>query len=82
MYKSKVVTDVPQRFARESYKALGVECPSAIPISGGRLLLDRPMAGSVNPRPRKLSRRTGGKGTAQAAQEAEPAKADGADGST
>lgn len=77
VYKSKVVTDVPQRYARESYKALGVECPAAIPISGGRLLLDRPKAGSVNPRPRKVRRRTGNKGTAQTA---EPAKVDAPDG--
>ena len=69
VYKGRIVTDVPQRFARESYAALGVECPAAITISGGRLALERPKAGSVNPRPRKARTRTGGKGKA-----AEPAK--------
>lgn len=62
VYKSKVVTDVPQKFARESYEALGITCPAAIPISGGRLVLEHPRAGSVNPRPRQTRRRNGSKG--------------------
>jgi hypothetical protein len=74
VYKGRIVTDVAQRLARESYSALGVECPASVPISGGRLVLDRPKAGSVNPRPREARMRAG-KG--KAAELAKGAKAQG-----
>ena len=37
VYKSKIVTDVPQKVASDTYKALGIICPPSIAIANGKL---------------------------------------------
>jgi len=39
IYPNRLVTDVPQREANDTYKGLGIKCPDSMPIVGGRLLL-------------------------------------------
>ncbi len=53
IYPNRIVTDVPQKEANDTYKAFGMKCPDAIPIRDGVLAYVPPAAGSIPPEQKK-----------------------------
>ena len=52
IYQNRIVTDMPQKEANDTYKAFKMTCPDSIPIINGRLEYIPPEAGSI-PKQRK-----------------------------
>ena len=55
IYANRIVTDVPQKEANDSYKALGIICPAEIPVRDGGIVYTPPESGSLPPE--KMKRR-------------------------
>ncbi len=43
-YRKRIVVDIPQKPARETYEALGIDCPGSIPLAGAGLRYAPPVA--------------------------------------
>ena len=43
-YRKRIVVDIPQKPARETYEALGIDCPGSIPLAGAGLRYAPPAA--------------------------------------
>lgn len=59
IYENRIVTDVPQQEANETYKTFGMKCPDSIPVIDGILSYSPPDAGSISAERKK--RKTTGK---------------------
>ena len=53
IYANRIVTDVPQKEANDSYKALGIICPAEIPVRDGGIVYTPPESGSLPPEKKK-----------------------------
>ena len=53
LYANRIVTDEPQKEANDSYKALGINCPTEIPRKDGGLIYTPPKSGSLPPEKKK-----------------------------
>ena len=53
IYTNRIVTDVPQKEANNSYKALGIICPAEIPVKDGGIVYTPPESGSLPPEKKK-----------------------------
>ena len=53
IYANRIVTDEPQKEANDSYKALGIKCPTEIPMKDGGLIYTPPKSGSLPPEKKK-----------------------------
>lgn len=57
IYMNRIVTDVPQKEANDSYKALGITCPVEIPIKDGVIIYAPPESGSLPPEKKKRQKK-------------------------
>ena len=53
IYANRIVTDVPQKEANDSYKALGIICPAEIPVRDDGIVYTPPESGSLPPEKKK-----------------------------
>ena len=53
IYANRIVTDVPQKEANDSYKALGIICPAEILVRDGGIVYTPPESGSLPPEKKK-----------------------------
>ncbi|MCD8347843.1 MAG: transposase [Lachnospiraceae bacterium] len=60
IYHNRLITDVPQKEANETYQALGIKCPASIAIVNGELQYTPPAKEEDEP-PKKRKRRSGAK---------------------
>ena len=53
IYANRIVTDVPQKEANDSYKALEIICPAEIPVRDDGIVYTPPESGSLPPEKKK-----------------------------
>ena len=57
IYANRIVTDVPQKEANDSYKALGIICPAEIPVRDGGIVYTPPESGSLPPEKKRRKKK-------------------------